>query len=123
MSEAPQWVYFLRPVGEEGPVKIGVSEVPENRLRTYMVWSPMILEVAAKIEVALPVLHAVVGHGVDDFIEKAQERHAENARRLGSLVGGYRSLGGPRAVDTDRVDQRAGERRQFARRRVGSGQD
>ena len=43
-------VYFLRPVGLAGPVKIGCSRVPEERLKTYTAWSPFRLELAAKIK-------------------------------------------------------------------------
>jgi hypothetical protein len=44
------YVYFLRPVGTDGPIKIGVSRDPAGRLRDYMKWSPVPLEIAAKIE-------------------------------------------------------------------------
>lgn len=42
-------VYFLRPIGAEGPVKIGHSYWPNDRLRTYQHWSPLPLEIAATI--------------------------------------------------------------------------
>lgn len=38
------FVYFLRPVGLPGPIKIGCSQTPEGRLETYMAWSPYPLE-------------------------------------------------------------------------------
>lgn len=44
------WVYFIRPVGQDGPVKIGWSRLPEDRLRALMVWSPLPLEIVARIE-------------------------------------------------------------------------
>lgn len=40
-------VYFMRPVGERGPVKIGCSCEPEKRLRSVEIWSPLKLEIAA----------------------------------------------------------------------------
>lgn len=43
------FVYFLRPVGAEGPVKIGCSVAPLERLYAYMPWSPEPLELAARI--------------------------------------------------------------------------
>lgn len=43
-------VYFLRPIGLAGPVKIGCSKVAESRLKTYTAWSPFPLEIAAKIK-------------------------------------------------------------------------
>jgi hypothetical protein len=42
-------VYFIRPVGQEGPVKIGCSEWPFKRLDTLMSWSPVPLEVAVDV--------------------------------------------------------------------------
>lgn len=43
-------VYFLRPVGERGPIKIGSSVDVEGRLKTYMAWSPLPLEVIATLQ-------------------------------------------------------------------------
>lgn len=43
------FIYFVRPVGAPGPVKIGCSESPEKRLETLMTWSPMPLEIAATV--------------------------------------------------------------------------
>ena len=43
-------VYFLRPVGLDGPVKIGCSIEPDKRLATIVAWSPILLEVAAVID-------------------------------------------------------------------------
>lgn len=42
-------VYFLRPIGAEGPVKIGSSRDPWGRLTTYRSWSPIPLELVATI--------------------------------------------------------------------------
>lgn len=47
--ERPSFVYFLRPVGADGPVKIGCSSYPEERLQSFMLWSPVALEVVAKL--------------------------------------------------------------------------
>lgn len=41
-------VYFIRPIGMEGPVKIGCSKWPADRLQSLMAWSPFRLEVAAE---------------------------------------------------------------------------
>lgn len=43
------YVYFIRPVGMRGPVKIGCSTLPERRLKDLMIWSPFELEVAARL--------------------------------------------------------------------------
>jgi hypothetical protein len=47
-------IYFIRPIGSEGPVKIGFSIYPASRLVTYQAWSPVPLEVAATIEIQVP---------------------------------------------------------------------
>lgn len=40
-----KYIYFLRPVGKIGPIKIGFSSDPVGRLGSYMAWSPVALEV------------------------------------------------------------------------------
>jgi hypothetical protein len=47
MSE--RYVYFIRPVGMEGPVKIGCSATPLDRLMAIATWSPLLLELAATV--------------------------------------------------------------------------
>jgi hypothetical protein len=42
-------VYFLRPVGQLGPIKIGCSKLPELRLETLTTWSPMRLEMVCSV--------------------------------------------------------------------------
>lgn len=43
-------VYFIKPIGMDGPVKIGCSKAPESRRNTLEVWSPFPLEIIAEIE-------------------------------------------------------------------------
>jgi hypothetical protein len=40
-------IYFLKPVGMVGPIKIGSSWKPVDRMRTFMSWSPFPLELIA----------------------------------------------------------------------------
>jgi hypothetical protein len=51
MSKYPHiWfgnVYFIKPIGMDGPIKIGFSQNPKHRLEQLMVWSPFPLEIAA----------------------------------------------------------------------------
>lgn len=35
-----RFIYFLRPIGWDGPVKIGCSNYPMLRLNALMAWSP-----------------------------------------------------------------------------------
>lgn len=44
---AKPFVYFLRPVGQRGPVKIGYSRNPQGRLAAFLQWSPVDLEIVA----------------------------------------------------------------------------
>lgn len=43
------FVYFIKPVGLDGPIKIGCSGNVTSRLATLMSWSPFPLEVVATI--------------------------------------------------------------------------
>jgi hypothetical protein len=42
-------VYFLKPVGMAGPIKIGCSCVPEERLSVLAAWSPIDLELIGSV--------------------------------------------------------------------------
>lgn len=42
-------VYFMKPVGLYGPIKIGCSYLPSQRLVALSVWSPFELEVVASV--------------------------------------------------------------------------
>jgi hypothetical protein len=42
-------VYFIKPKGRKGPIKIGCSEVPADRLSTLSAWSPWPLEIIGTI--------------------------------------------------------------------------
>jgi hypothetical protein len=42
-------VYFVKPVGQDGPIKIGHSASVEKRLRELGKWSPVPLELIATI--------------------------------------------------------------------------
>lgn len=41
-------IYFLRPIGERGPIKIGCAAVSELRRGVYETWSPVRLELLAE---------------------------------------------------------------------------
>lgn len=42
-------VYFIKPIGMAGPIKIGCSLLPEKRLAELTVWSPFPLEVIGSV--------------------------------------------------------------------------
>ena len=43
-------VYFIRPIGMAGPIKIGCSCSPDNRRKSLELWSPFPLEIIAEID-------------------------------------------------------------------------
>lgn len=45
----PTHVYFIKPIGKSGPIKIGCSWHPAERLKTLMAWSPYPLEIIVSI--------------------------------------------------------------------------
>lgn len=50
MKQRGCYVYFIRPVGMRGPIKVGSSQSPEGRRGTLATWSPFPLEIIAQIE-------------------------------------------------------------------------
>lgn len=49
MNRKPTYVYFIKPVGMPGPIKIGCSFMPEKRLADIAAWSPWPLEIVVTI--------------------------------------------------------------------------
>ncbi len=43
-------VYFIKPIGLDGPIKVGCSYSPDTRRRTLETWSPFALEILAEVE-------------------------------------------------------------------------
>lgn len=43
-------VYFIKPVGMDGPIKVGCSQSPANRRDALDNWSPFALEIIAEID-------------------------------------------------------------------------
>lgn len=43
------YVYFIKPVGLAGPIKIGCSWLPQSRLESLSTWSPFPLEIVTTI--------------------------------------------------------------------------
>lgn len=43
-------IYFIKPIGLSGPIKIGCSAAPKNRLQSLSVWSPFPLEILISID-------------------------------------------------------------------------
>lgn len=54
-------IYFIRPVGEKGPVKIGCSVDPVKRLAAFQAGCPIHLELIATME-SVPSLERALQH-------------------------------------------------------------
>lgn len=49
MTKRPSLVYFIKPIGMDGPIKIGCSSIPADRLKYLSVWSPWPLEIIGAV--------------------------------------------------------------------------
>lgn len=47
MSSRRTFIYFIKPIGKAGPIKIGCTRFVERRLDELLHWSPVPLEVVA----------------------------------------------------------------------------
>lgn len=66
--------------------------------------------------VVMPVLGAVIGHGVEEFLQNERRKHVELARRSGALVRDLRARDPVRSVGPDGLDSPAyRERRSIGR--------
>jgi hypothetical protein len=78
-NKRSSFVYFIKPVGLDGPIKIGFSNNPEMRLETLTGWSPWPLEIIGRVP----------GDGTDEtFLHEcfnAQHSHREWFRSSPSL--------------------------------------
>lgn len=87
-----KYVYFLKPIGMDGPYKVGCSVIPERRLQTHDIWSPFKLELICTV----PGTHSDERNV--HFALKQWHRHGEwfdtnpvvlaiidHARRIGAL--------------------------------------
>lgn len=102
MSEhytAADRVYFLRPVGQPGPVKIGCSFNPQSRLSVMMSWSPVPLEIVAICDGSFAEearLHRVfaLSHSHGEWFQFSDElgdvvRRAAAGEPLESILSGF----------------------------------
>lgn len=79
-------IYFLRPVGLLGPVKIGCSVFPANRALYLSTWSPMPLEVLAEVPGGFDIEAALHERFADDHY------HHEWFHASGDLLRGIEQV-------------------------------
>ncbi|MFS0736959.1 GIY-YIG nuclease family protein [Sphingomonas sp. 1P06PA] len=77
-----RYVYFIKPVGMDGPIKIGCSDQPENRLRSIMNWSPFPLEIVATTPGGFDLERALHGHFQNHFLRNEWFRPTPELRAL-----------------------------------------
>ena len=61
-------VYFLKPVGQIGPIKIGASKNPLIRLNAFRTWSPVRLELVAQSSALRTVESWLHRHFLDGWL-------------------------------------------------------
>lgn len=93
MTYVPQYIYFMRPVGQVGPIKIGCSIHPEKRLVQISTWSPIPLEIIAT---------ALGNSRLENFVHrkfKAQRLHREWFEPCEALLAGIAAIQGGATVE------------------------
>ena len=66
----PRHVYFIKPVGADGPVKIGCAVVVKDRVAQISFWSPIELELVASLEGDLDLEGRFHAYFIDDHIRQ-----------------------------------------------------
>lgn len=87
-----QLIYFLRPKGEQGPIKIGLSRKPASRLRTYEIWSPAILELAASCHAHMNSEQFLHRHFLGDYLHGEWFEWSEELQQLIDHVAEHETL-------------------------------
>lgn len=88
------WIYFFKPVGMIGPIKIGCSRKPGNRLAYLARWSPFPLECIGSVLGDIVFERAIHRKFAD------QHDHEEWFRATPELIAFIR-----KALSVDRIDQ------------------
>lgn len=100
-------VYFIKPVGMNGPIKIGCSRLPEQRLESLTIWSPFPLEIAAAIPGSFRLEINIHDCFADDILH--HEWFRATPRLLALIAALNRGIPIERAIDLNdrRGDTRA----------------
>jgi hypothetical protein len=93
MTFPPKQIYFLRPVGFEGPIKIGCSAWPGDRLLSLAKWSPFPIELMTQ---------GIGDHTLERALHRlfaADRSHKEWFRTSAPLMSGIEAVRCGAAVD------------------------
>lgn len=100
------YVYFLRPIGQPGPIKVGHSVHPVSRLNAFQTWSPVLLEIVSQVEAEQTMerqihdrfgkwsLHGEWFHPVEELISLAEG--VRDGKKIEDLVDLSIKTGRPR---------------------------
>lgn len=111
------YVYFLRPVGQPGPIKVGHSAHPPSRLDAFQTWSPVPLELVSQFSATQTVerqvhdrfakwhLHGEWFHPVEDLIALAEG--VRDGKKVADLVD--------LSIKTGRIRRRPNPRSELAK--------
>lgn len=88
MITGGMWIYFFKPVGMAGPVKIGCSRKPGNRLAYLARWSPFPLECVGSVVGDIVFERAIHRkfahlHGHEEWFQASPELMAFIRKALG----------------------------------------
>lgn len=86
MNAKPGLVYFMKPVGLAGPIKIGCSDTPAIRLSALASWSPWPLEILATVDGSFKLENSL------HRIFSASQTHGEWFHPVAALVAGIEAI-------------------------------
>lgn len=76
-------VYFIKPIGMAGPIKIGTSNSPTHRAQDLATWSPFPLEVVATVEGGVPMERRF--HAAFQSLHKGREWFEASAELVAAI--------------------------------------
>jgi hypothetical protein len=98
-------VYFMKPVGMDGPIKVGCSKMPESRLKSVSLWSPFPLEL---------ITSAPGDHCHENALHHLLRAHQSNGEwfhaneTLAAIIQIVQDTGELPSIDTRRDRERGG---------------
>lgn len=84
-------IYFMKPVGMDGPIKIGCSKWPDHRILNISAWSPVPLEMMAVAE---------GNHTLERHLHRQFQRsHREWFHPTQDLLDGIKAVAGGASIE------------------------
>lgn len=86
-----RYIYFIRPIGADGRIKIGCSYKPVSRLLALSFWSPFKLEIVGVGRGSFDVERLLHDHFADDRLHSEWFRSSPELLAVIDLMGRGRS--------------------------------